>query len=58
MDGGGWWATVHGIAELHTAEQLHFSLPIGPHSLTHLVKRTDVLEGRLLLNHESRPQIE
>ena len=41
-----------------TTEQLHFSLPIGPHSLTHLVKRADVLEGRLLLIHDSRPQIE
>ena len=24
MDGGAWWAAVHGVAELATAEQLHF----------------------------------
>ena len=38
MDGGAWWATVHGITkELDTAEQLHFKrsgagLPSGGHS--------------------------
>ena len=25
MDGGAWWATVHGIAELYTTEHLHFT---------------------------------
>ena len=25
MDGGAWWATVHGIAESHMTEQLHFT---------------------------------
>ena len=44
--------------ESHTTEQLHFSLLIGLHSLTHLVKRIDVLEGHLLLNHDGWPQIE
>ena len=24
MDGGGWWAAVHGVAKLDTTEQLHF----------------------------------
>ena len=24
MDGGAWWATFHGVAELDTTEQLHF----------------------------------
>ena len=24
MDGGAWWATVHGVTELDTTERLHF----------------------------------
>ena len=26
MDGGAWWATVHGVAELDMTERLHFPL--------------------------------
>ena len=26
MDGGAWWATVHGVTELYMTERLHFSL--------------------------------
>ena len=28
MDGGAWWATVHGVTELDTTELLHFTLDI------------------------------
>ena len=27
MDGGAWWATVHGVAKSQMTEQLHFLLP-------------------------------
>ena len=27
MDGGAWWATVHGVAELDMTERLHFISP-------------------------------
>ena len=28
MDGGAWWATVHGVPELDTTERLHFPLDL------------------------------
>ena len=28
MDGGAWWATVHGVTESDTTERLHFHFPI------------------------------
>ena len=38
MDGGAWWAAVHGVSELDTTEQLHFHFPfsrIGGGMATH-----------------------
>ena len=29
MDGGSWWAIVHGVAQLDTTEQLHLTEALG-----------------------------
>ena len=41
MDGGAWWATVHGVTESVTAERLHFHFPCQEkESLINQLKRT------------------
>ena len=41
MDGGTWWAVVHGVAESNTTEQLHF------HALKEMATHSSVLAWRI-----------
>ena len=56
MDGGAWWATVHGVAESDMTEWLHFQWYYYA-VLSHKVKLMKVLKTEVVSNIEWEKKI-